>query len=1236
MAGLPEGWEADYDGARWFYRYKATEMVQYHFPQPGDEFAEFLADAGTGPFRLTPEERLAVEQESKRKNASNSADNTEIGARTNGGPSGKKKTEVFDDETPMSANGYFDPSSFMYFPGAHDDLSPLEDEESIRTPQISHPSVGGKGGLTINTSGSNVQVVAVELPEGERQIWSPVGHVAELATQETLRCAEELAPVELDGASLIIAPITTDMTQGLAELPTHRSPVEEKAIHVEPPRPQHVMQPVDSLPLVSASFAYPPLRADVNPGSSVSSNPSISKDTGASSTDPVDPRHGKHQQLQPGQVAGDERTSADGDGVGASTQTSVLQNQESELGIVAQNSPENDKVSIVGGKHDNSRPSTTLSELIAAQTSSPSHDVGSIPEALQPARPPAQAPVPLETSLQHSTQAKHDNTPASIGAHNLSHTPSVLRPGGSQPKPGLQEGEGNGPQNVSGQYTDDGMPSRPAFAQAVSLTHYGQAHITKVNTLPGRLPSTIPSPPKMNGSPGFLFFHEIPSAPNPPNQNSTPGPQIPSNSTPIPSTSYQTQNNLQSTLTADHQDAVVAPLGFVKPNSTTSSEPVSAAPETDDSSSHSGQPASPSSDQISEVISLIDNFTTSGTSIPSSQHHQSPDHAAQGGNNTPNPTSVTEGTGSQLQDGANIRPQPTNKLSSTLAEHTISTTADVSTSISVTPAPMAQTVVKPPPNDTGNRPTHGPTDTMTSQHPPVPNQGIPIQYQNPSPSPLPLTNSLSNVSTAPGKPESQGQPVNSTATITHGANNTQTNQFQSQPHRPSISYMNNSAQQQPQAQIVATNANKPVQTNGTTFIHQASHQPYGQSIASHPAVRPPTIGHHQTTSQSPNLQQPSATRPPSLPPQPHQQSSSMTHSVSPVPSQVSSPAQSIASLDVSTVSTPSTAFAAMNASMNSPSSHNSWSNAPARPPSVPAHAFAHQGGNLRPHANSNPIAPPATGAAQGLSSPTGSSPGKPFPMLPGQVIPLPSQIGSAPRPPLAQQPMANNHANVAATAQQTGNVVQPAQPISGGLSQHHGAPAQANPILNSPHGNVPYKPNPPPTQMKPPQQQTFTSQPGVTHNGMNNPLANQPRPPQQQQLQQQQQQQHQMVSYPSTAAPGQPQNQHMIPRPPVGRPPVTGHQPVSQPQMTQPQHLVQSPGFSSPVNAAQAKPFTSAQATAGLQEVGKGMKKWAKKMLKNPALKQTAVGFGGAVSKSSTITTLLSILPATTELAPVS
>lgn len=61
MASLPPGWEADYDGRRWFFTYGPTGQSQFHFPRPGDEFPDILCAAGATSFpaaELTPEERL--------------------------------------------------------------------------------------------------------------------------------------------------------------------------------------------------------------------------------------------------------------------------------------------------------------------------------------------------------------------------------------------------------------------------------------------------------------------------------------------------------------------------------------------------------------------------------------------------------------------------------------------------------------------------------------------------------------------------------------------------------------------------------------------------------------------------------------------------------------------------------------------------------------------------------------------------------------------------------------------------------------------------------------------------------------------------------------------------------------------------------------------------------------------------------------------------------------------------
>lgn len=76
MSGfLPQGWEADYDGSRWFYRYAPTGLTQSKFPKPGDEHG----------MKATLEEH---------------------GISTTG--------------------GYFDPSAFMMFEVDDGELSPVD------------------------------------------------------------------------------------------------------------------------------------------------------------------------------------------------------------------------------------------------------------------------------------------------------------------------------------------------------------------------------------------------------------------------------------------------------------------------------------------------------------------------------------------------------------------------------------------------------------------------------------------------------------------------------------------------------------------------------------------------------------------------------------------------------------------------------------------------------------------------------------------------------------------------------------------------------------------------------------------------------------------------------------------------------------------------------------------------------------------------------------------------------
>jgi hypothetical protein len=130
--GLPEGWEWDYDGKRWFYRYKPTGLTQYHFPQPGDEFPNFVDAAAPAP-ELAPEEKLESYQQMKRRNTTgDDSERAERRAtrasmmRATGGPLTSPSFEDDDDDKGF----YFQPESFMYLgPGSYNDVSPLDGED---------------------------------------------------------------------------------------------------------------------------------------------------------------------------------------------------------------------------------------------------------------------------------------------------------------------------------------------------------------------------------------------------------------------------------------------------------------------------------------------------------------------------------------------------------------------------------------------------------------------------------------------------------------------------------------------------------------------------------------------------------------------------------------------------------------------------------------------------------------------------------------------------------------------------------------------------------------------------------------------------------------------------------------------------------------------------------------------------------------------------------------------------
>ncbi|KAE9579242.1 hypothetical protein CGMCC3_g4933 [Colletotrichum fructicola] len=131
MAALPPNWEWDYDGTRWFYRYKPNGHVQFHFPKEGDEFPDFF-DAMTPIPDLSPEEKLESQQQMKRRIGGDPDPKSQM--RATGGPLadfGMSRSGFggpLDDDD--GAGFFYQPENLMYLgPGAYTDISPLADED---------------------------------------------------------------------------------------------------------------------------------------------------------------------------------------------------------------------------------------------------------------------------------------------------------------------------------------------------------------------------------------------------------------------------------------------------------------------------------------------------------------------------------------------------------------------------------------------------------------------------------------------------------------------------------------------------------------------------------------------------------------------------------------------------------------------------------------------------------------------------------------------------------------------------------------------------------------------------------------------------------------------------------------------------------------------------------------------------------------------------------------------------
>lgn len=169
MATLPPGWEWDYDGNRWLYRYTPTGHVQYHFPSAGDEFPDFIDAASPAP-DLAPEEKLESQQQVKRHTSvtggpsrtGRAAAEDKDGWKSRMSATAQPVSSVWEDhfgaedendnDNEVEGEAVFQPENFMYLgPGTYVDVSPLveEEEEAARRAVV---GIEQRGGLPMDSN----------------------------------------------------------------------------------------------------------------------------------------------------------------------------------------------------------------------------------------------------------------------------------------------------------------------------------------------------------------------------------------------------------------------------------------------------------------------------------------------------------------------------------------------------------------------------------------------------------------------------------------------------------------------------------------------------------------------------------------------------------------------------------------------------------------------------------------------------------------------------------------------------------------------------------------------------------------------------------------------------------------------------------------------------------------------------------------------------------------------------
>ncbi|KAM3507747.1 hypothetical protein MY11210_007027 [Beauveria gryllotalpidicola] len=266
---LPDGWEWNYDGTRWFYTFKANGHVQYHFPSDGDEFPDFV---GVVPAALEPEERLASHQQVKRAtgapperkkkskdgrgNGMTATTPRPVGIEWDGDVGAGSSEEEGEG---AGSRVVFEPENLMFLgPQTYAEVSPLNEEEEEEEEEAAKRTVVGDEGAVASpakttaketpaTGGAkkgtkeaeNGKAVAVKATTA---LITPAAKNEEpLGKQEALVATQEAKPVE--EATKSLAP---QKSACAAEPIAQNNPALAGEAAASSPAPRH--EPTASLP----------------------------------------------------------------------------------------------------------------------------------------------------------------------------------------------------------------------------------------------------------------------------------------------------------------------------------------------------------------------------------------------------------------------------------------------------------------------------------------------------------------------------------------------------------------------------------------------------------------------------------------------------------------------------------------------------------------------------------------------------------------------------------------------------------------------------------------------------------------------------------------------------------------------------------------------------------------------------------------------------------------------------